>query len=166
MRWLIVLIIIALLGWLSGAKDRENHKKRHIRHQHSVEKTVPVQFIQTDPRVEKLSNFFKKHNSPLENHVDSFIRTADLYHLDYRLLPAIAGVESTFCKFFIRSTNNCWGWGSGSISFDSFDHAISHIAEKLRTNYDTSSVEAIGSKYCPPTANKWSTDVKYFMNQI
>jgi hypothetical protein len=51
-----------------------------------------------DFRVENLRNFFDKYNSPLAKYSEEFVTYADKNNLDYRLIPAITGVESTFGK--------------------------------------------------------------------
>lgn len=143
----VVIIIAALLIGLFGAKHA----------------------FASDIREQKVAAYLSKHNSPLAYFAGHFVAEADANGFDYRLLPAIAGVESTFCRNYIRGTFNCWGWGVGKIPFESWEDAISHISLKLNKNYiarGAVSVEQIGRIYCPPTHESWSKKVNFFMKQI
>lgn len=122
-----------------------------------------------DDRVYRLANFLASFNSPLVYSAPDFVMYADQNGLDYRLLPAIAGVESTFGKNYIEGTYNAYGWGQGTIPFNSWSEGIAKISSKLRTEYiqkGAPSLEQIGRRYCPPNAIKWTSNVQYFMNQI
>ena len=48
-----------------------------------------------DMRVKALENVFESYNSPLTPHAAFYIETADKYKVDWRLLPSIAGLESS-----------------------------------------------------------------------
>jgi hypothetical protein len=127
-----------------------------------------IEFKEID-RVDNLKKFFRKYNSPLEESAETFVAVADQYKIDYRILPAIAGVESTFAKFYIEETHNPFGWGSGHIKFDSFDAAIRGVAKGLNEIYlsrGRDTVEKIAPVYNPPYPIIWSKNVNYFMNQI
>ena len=122
-----------------------------------------------DNREIKLAKFLASHNSPLSAYSSEFIIQADKHGLDYRLLPAIAGVESTFAQNYIRGSFNAYGWGGGKIYFDSWDDGIAKISEGLKENYvdkGTATVEEISWIYCPPGNLSWAAKVRYFMNQI
>jgi len=47
-----------------------------------------------DARVEMLRQFFAKYHSPLEPYSQEFVKQAEAYQLDFRLLPAIAMQEN------------------------------------------------------------------------
>lgn len=79
--------------------------------------------------------FLALFNSPLVYSAPDFVTYADQNGLDYRLLPAIAGVESTFAKNYIEGTFNAYGWGQGTIPFDSWADGIAKISSKLRSEY-------------------------------
>lgn len=128
-----------------------------------------LRFFWRRQRIENLERFFKKYQSPLYRYSADFVDSSDLYHLDYRLLPAIAGKESTFCKSYIRSTFNCFGWGSGLYNFSDFSASIYGVGSKISRFYDVSSIEKIGNKYCPnPSCDTkdWTRQVTYFYKQI
>ncbi|MCL4397513.1 hypothetical protein M1403_00550 [Patescibacteria group bacterium] len=123
----------------------------------------------TDVRTEKVANFLQSQNSPLVYFAQDFVEAADKNHLDYRLLVAISGVESTFGKYYLRGTYNAYGWGGGLIYFKSWPDGISSISADLKTNYvdkGVNNVWSIGRIYCPPNSANWSAKVQYFMEKI
>jgi hypothetical protein len=120
-----------------------------------------------DFRPLKLRNFLAHKNSLLEKYSFTIVKIADKNQLDYRLFPAIAGVESGFCQAYIVSTNNCVGWGGGYIPFSSIEEQIKTIITALKNNYINDgllTVDQIGSRYAAdPT---WSFKVKKNMKEI
>lgn len=125
--------------------------------------------LASDLRTVKLAKFLRRQNSVLEPYAQTYVDTADKYGLDYRLLPAIAGTESTFGRNFIPGTYNVYGWGVGQIPFTSWEDGIDKVAAGLKDNYinkGAKEVYQIGSIYCPPTYLHWSGSVLYFMNEI
>jgi hypothetical protein len=122
----------------------------------------------TVDRVEILEKFLKKYNSPLTASAETFVKVADKYDLDYRLLPSISCVESTCGKFLIQETHNPFGWGGGYIYFRSYDEAIERVGKGLSDIYlsrGLDTVEKIAPVYAPPSTT-WASKVRYFMNQI
>ena len=120
-----------------------------------------------DLRVQALKNVFAKYNSPLVESAEFYVKRADEHGIDWKLLPAIAGLESTFGNRMIDATHNAYGWGSGKIYFESWDDGINTILGSLRTRYidrGATTVYEIGSIYAEsPT---WAVRVEYFMNEI
>lgn len=123
---------------------------------------------QTDPRVLKLEDYLKKQNSDLDAFASVFVKKADENSLDWRLLPAIAGVESTFAKFIPPQSSNPFGWGVyGQIvtRFPSFKEAIETVADGLGNKYP-SDLSKIARIYCPSNCQKWLSGVTFFMKEI
>ena len=128
--------------------------------------------IVVDKRVVKLKAYLDTHDSPLKEHAASFIEEADRYNVDWRLVAAIAGTESTFGKHIPGGSYNAWGWGiptgaQSGIAFKSWKDAITQISAGLRKNYldkGAVSVEQIGRIYAASPA--WSWKVHFFMDQI
>lgn len=127
--------------------------------------------IAYDKRIRILKEFLRTYDSPLTLHSESFIKFADTYQLDYRLLAAISGVESTFGKQLPEKSYNAWGWGiyeDHMIYFKSFDEGVETISKALREDYinawKAKDVYQIGRFYAAsPT---WAQRVVYFMNKI
>ena len=121
-----------------------------------------------DLREKYLREFFEKYNSPLTEHSVEFIEAADRYALDWRLVPAITGVESTFGKRIPTGSYNAYGWANGKYHFESWEDSIKVVSKTLRENYydnGTKNIDQISRRYAPPS-DSWSWKVKYFMNMI
>ncbi len=121
-----------------------------------------------DLRVFKLTMFLKKYHSPLEPYASYIIQKADEYSLDWRLVAAISGVESTFGKNMPRNSYNAYGWANGVYKFHSWEESLEIVSKTLREKYvnrGADSVEKIGRIYAPPSKT-WAGKVKYFMNKI
>lgn len=123
-------------------------------------------------RVEVLKNFFAKYDSPLVDHSDTFVQVADLYGIDYKLLPAISCMESTCGKFIPYNSNNAFGWGvygGNYISFETHDEAIQTVGEGLNKNYFSKgldTIEEIAPVYTPPNSHNWANGVRFFTSQM
>jgi len=83
----------------------------------------------TDDRCRTLQSFFSRQRSPLESVAAVFIATADEYQLDWRLLPAIAMVETGGGRNGRR--NNVFGWNSGRTRFATVTAGIEFVASRL-----------------------------------
>ena len=68
---------------------------------------LPVQ-KETDSRTRILREFLKQYNSPLVPFAQDFVSIADKYSLDWKLVAAISGVESTFGKQIPYESYNGW----------------------------------------------------------
>jgi len=88
-----------------------------------------------EEKAEKIDTLLASYNSPLEGHGMKFVTEAEKQEIDWRLLVAIAGRESTFgkhpCK---RVTNSFLGYGSCRINFESVDDAIEKVSASLGGN--------------------------------
>ena len=121
-----------------------------------------------DYRVENLRNFLNKYNSPLAEYSRDFVAYADMYNLDYRLVPAITGVESTFGKRIPKGSYNAYGWSNGEYTFASWEDSIAHVSNVLKTKYfdkGIDSISEIARVYAPPS-NTWSKNVSFFISKI
>ena len=133
--------------------------------------TRPEIKLQEDRRVVVLKKFLESYKSPLADSAQTLVKTADDNNLDWRLIAAISGVESTFAHQLPSNSYNAWGWGiygDNMIYFKSYDDAISTIAKGLREKYmdkwGAQDVYQIGRFYAAsPT---WASRVDYFMQKI
>lgn len=123
-------------------------------------------------RKEALEKFFEKYNSPLKSNSETFIKVADEYGIDYRLIPSISCMESTCGKFLIEGSYNPFGWGiygSNVIYFRNYDEAIETVGKGLNKGYfakGLNTVEKIAPVYTPPNSVNWKNGVSFFMNEI
>lgn len=83
----------------------------------------------TDVRETILRKFLKEVSSPVANYAATFIEEADAHHLDWRLLPSLAIVETGGGQKTRR--NNIFGWANGGSRFSTAAEAIHHVAEAL-----------------------------------
>jgi hypothetical protein len=121
-----------------------------------------------DYRVANLENYLESYNSPLSEYSIDFVAYADEYGLDYRMVPAISGVESTFGKRVPKNSYNAYGWANGEYRFTSWEDSIEHVSMTLKTKYidrGATSITKIARRYAPPSAT-WASNVKYFVGKI
>jgi len=85
----------------------------------------------TDPRTIRLKKFLNKLHCPVAYLSEEFVRAADDNHLDWRLLPSIAIIESGGGKAYIREKNNIFGWGGGEVYFTSVSAGLHTVAHEL-----------------------------------
>lgn len=122
-----------------------------------------------DERAKILSNYLAKYNSPMQYHAQDFIDAADKYGLDWRMLPSIAGVESTFGKR-IPGGYNAYGWGvygKNAIYFKSWRDGMFTVAKGLRENYLNKGLNdpyKINRIYA--ASPSWGTKVSRFMRDL
>ncbi len=94
----------------------------------SFPRTKPPMVL-ADPRIGKLEAFFDGYNCPSPRHVADYLRVADAYQIDYRLLPAVSVRESTCGQY--QTMNNRWGWASGRNGFASVRVGIEYVGRQL-----------------------------------
>lgn len=125
-----------------------------------------------DGRVANLKRFFRKYNSPLYDHAEFIVNTADKYKFDYRLLPAIAMQESGLCRVIPNDSHNCWGWGiygSTVTRFDSYPDAVETVSKGIKTHYidkGLTTTEQIMAKYTPSSNGSWARGVNQFIQAL
>lgn len=99
----------------------------------SLAATVVAQSIeskyQDDPRLTRLTYFLQANRSPVSHLAVDFIAAADSHGLDWRLLPAIAMVESG--AGLAHARNNIFGWNSAKTGFASIREGIYAVAGRL-----------------------------------
>lgn len=129
-----------------------------------------------DPRAQILKDYLEKRNSPLASYAQDFIEAADLYDVDWRLVPAIAGTESTFGKRIpgghdpLYTSYNAWGWGvygDQALGFESWKDGIYTLNKGLREDYIARGLLTpfeMNRRYASSKA--WGGHVAFFMNDI
>jgi hypothetical protein len=134
----------------------------------AVPKFNKIEKSNFDYRVYTLRKFFTEYNSPLTPYSAEFIAEADYYGIDYRMIPAITGVESTFGKQIPANSYNAYGWANGNYSFKSWPNSIQIVAKTLKTKYidrGATSINKIAKIYAPPSTT-WGNKVNYFVSKI
>ena len=126
-----------------------------------------------DGRVARLQAFLATYNSPLADEAKTFIEEADRNNLDWKLVAAIAGVESTFGKQIPTGSFNAWGWGiptgaQSGIGFQSWGEGIATVSEGLAKNYfgrGAKNLYDVGWIYAA-NGNSWGNHVTFFIDKI
>lgn len=129
--------------------------------------------VSADPRetelffkkVAAVKSFYKRYNAPLISNAEDFVRAADMYGVDYRLLPAISMIESSGGKILFRQYNP-FGWGRSG--YPSFTAAIYDVARGMSRYYagGLKQPEKIAYRYNPVTPESWGRKARTFMNQM
>jgi len=122
-----------------------------------------------DLRREQMRAVLTKYNSPMVGLEDVLISTAEKYNLDWTLMAAIAGTESSFAKRMPHNCNNPYGWGiygDNKICFESLEASIEGVASGLAKKYNISSVESIARTYNKVSTEGWIKHTHFFMNKI
>jgi len=122
----------------------------------------------SDGRIRTLTLFLDSYDSPLKDYAADFVKSADNYGVDWKLVPAITGVESTFGKFIPQGSYNAYGWANGNFYFQSWSESIDIVTKTLKERYidkGADTVEKIAPIYAPPSRT-WAGKVRYFMDKI
>lgn len=133
-----------------------------------------------DARSILIYNFIQHYQpkSPFLNFSEILVTTADKYHLDYRLIPAIAMCESNLgVRIPSHDSYNAWGIAvyTGTQSgkkFNDWPTAIDWVGKFIREKfYDKgiTNLTDIGSIWAPPSVEKdysWTKCVTSFMDEI
>ncbi|MEZ4103260.1 MAG: glucosaminidase domain-containing protein [Candidatus Paceibacterota bacterium] len=108
----------------------------------------------------KIDAYFGQWDLPASGYGLAMVKAADKYGIDWRLLPALAKLETTGGKHVCKNpkgVNNWFGWGSCKIRFDSVEESFDIIAKNLSGNnpntehyYKDKSVAKILEVYNPP----------------
>jgi hypothetical protein len=115
-----------------------------------------------------LQEYLESYSSPMSNNAADFIDTANIHGLDWKLLPSIAGVESTFGRHVPANSYNPFGWANGAKKFQSWKEAISTVGEgieRIYTSRGRTTPALMQPVYAPPSQT-WATKVEYFMQKL
>ncbi len=165
-RILIIAITLALMPFIAVEPARAVEQIAGASARFKVAEIVQPK---ADTRAFKLRTYLESHQSPLAPYAPLFIKKADEYQLpDWKLVPAIAGVESTFGKAIPTDSYNAYGWANGNFAFKNWEESIDIVTKTLKTNYldkGADTIEKIARIYAPPSQT-WAQHVHFFMNKI
>ncbi|HKZ34893.1 MAG TPA: hypothetical protein VJ179_03465 [Patescibacteria group bacterium] len=122
-----------------------------------------------DERVVILQRYLETQASPLAPYAHFFVESADRYGVDWKLVPAITGIESGFGKALPASSYNAFGWANGRGRFENWEESINTVNKGLKERYmdrGALTVDQISRIYCPPNSRKWAWAVNHFMDEI
>lgn len=161
--FVLILTIITLLMLSANDANAQVHSEASA----TLASKSVVKKNALDMRVKALQNVFNKYNSPLAAEAHHYVRYADEFGIDWKLLPAISGLESSFGKRLMPGSHNAYGWGGGHIYFETWEDGIRSINKAFKEKYaerGATDVWTIGPIYAEsPT---WSVRVNGFMEEI
>jgi hypothetical protein len=131
--------------------------------------TTTIKAADHDPRVAQMRVVLTKYKSPMVGLEDVLIKTAEKYGLDWTLMAAIAGTESSFAKRMPYQCINPYGWGiygDNKLCFNSLEESIEGVASGLAKKYNISSLESIAKTYNSVSTAGWTAHTRFFMNKI
>lgn len=134
--------------------------------------TLGESLVGVEARSTQLRRYLEVYRSPLAPSSDLILSVSDQYHLDWRLLTAISGQESTFGKNVPEDSHNAWGWGihsRGTMKFSSWEQAIGVVGKSLREDFldqGAETVEELMQKWAPFSDGSWAFGVNYFMAEL
>lgn len=145
---------------------------------YGTEQVLGASVVAGDARALLLSKFLERNDSPLTEYANYIVDRSDHYHIDFRLVPAIAMCESNAGKRMpTKASHNAWGISveTGQLTganFPNWVYAIDWVSRYLKEKYfdrGITSLTDIGAIYAPPsvaTGNSWAACVDLFMNEI
>jgi hypothetical protein len=162
----LALLVLALLGAMPA------HVAAADKYADAAAQLTGFGELLVDTRVDHLRAYLKSHNSPMADDAAVFVREADRNNLDWKLVVAIAGAESTFGKHIPTGSYNGWGWGiptgaHSGIGFKDWEHGIMTVSEGLKKNYvdrGAVTIEQMGRIYA--ASPRWAGNVRYFIGKI
>lgn len=117
-------------------------------------------------KAEKIDNLLRSYKSPLAGYGMKFVTEAEKNDIDWRLLVAISGRESTFgihsCK---KVTNSFLGYGSCKINFESIDSAIEKVSASLGGN-DPKTDHHYADKTTLQILRKYNSVIPNYPNEV
>ena len=127
--------------------------------------TISKEQVEYNNRVNKIRKYLSNRDAPLATYAEEFVKAADYYGIDYRLVAAISIVESSGGKYTFKPYN-AWGWGKSG--FESWTDGIWAVSKGLGKYYSLgmTTPKSISKSYCPPSADSWASKVSYIMNVI
>ena len=116
----------------------------------SFDYTVPIEVIEYNYTPELKTGF----------------KIAEDYDIDYKLIKAIAVIESGWQhnSHIARTRNNIFGLMGKS--FDSVDECIHYWCRLYNKRYKGMSIDEMAKIYCPPNSEKWAAKVKDIMRRL
>jgi len=138
----------------------------------SITNLMQTTVTTSDARVELIRQFLDSHHSPLAQYADLIVSNADQNGIDYRLITAIAGQESNWCRVIPPGSYNCWGfdiYNHHVHNFASYQDGITTVTKTLATKYKDQGLitpNQIMTQYTPGSNGSWATGVTTFMDEL
>ncbi|MEK7159888.1 MAG: hypothetical protein AAB702_00195 [Patescibacteria group bacterium] len=164
-------ILLAVLAAIVIFIPQESYARNQASASSATIKPTESNKVARDYRVKIIENYLKRYDSPMVSNAGDFVFYADKYNLDWRLVLAISGVESTYGKQIPPYSYNGWGWGvygDNVIRFKSWKEGIQTVSQGLREKYmdkwGGENIYEIGSFYA--SSPHWANSVNIHYNMI
>ncbi len=173
------LILIFSFVYLSDVKQTSHKLSANL---YVEAKNLPIATLPVKPtsetrpakdiRIIALTAFLDEYKSPLVELTETLVKQADLWGIDYALIPAIAMQESGGCKKIPAASYNCWGfgiYGEKVVKFSSYEEAIAQVAKTIKETYiknGLTNVTLLEDRWAPQSRGQWSTAVNFFIGKI
>lgn len=161
-----VLISPKIISFNQESKAYEGEAALDVQKKNNLA-TVATIKAKKDDREKRLRNFLSANRSPLTAYSKELIKIADKYGLDWRLLPAIAGVESNFGLYIPFGSYNPYGWNNGNFYFKNWTESTEYVASQIREkwgHFGTITPHKIGPFYA--ASPNWSYKVSKYMTAV
>lgn len=152
-------------------KERAEREQQTIETRELVEVSEPILIQEKDNRKEVVINFLNRYNSPAKDKAEAILNIADRSNVDYKIIIAIAGTESSLWKN-LNFKWNAWGWGvwagkqHGDWKWDTFEQGLeSFTGEFARSKYNGMDIEAI-SRAGYNNSEHWRATTRYFYSEL
>ena len=129
-----------------------------------------------DDRAYRVRVYLESYSSPLADYSSEFIKTADKYKLDFRILVGISNAESSLGKRIPEESSNPFGLGCWTnhpcYRFKSFAEAIQFLGATLASHHAYSDfrrsgeVTDIAKVYLTGDKSRWAHAVTYTMDEL
>lgn len=169
-----LILLLAVLSLLTAISPKQTYAFSQTSEQSADfagSQLTSLPTIEQDNRAQILQSYLEQYNSPLADHAETLINEADANGLDWKMVAAIAGVESNFGEAIPPYSYNAWGYnvyGNNVRSFSSWDDGITVVSTALRQDYingrGETTIYEIGSSYAADS--DWAYKVQNYMNAI
>jgi len=170
-RIILLLAVLTLFTAIAPQKAHASNQTAETSAFLAVPQPIPSLPVKRDNRAVILQAYLQQYNSPLADHAKTLVQQADANNIDWRMVAAISGVESTWGEAIPPYSYNAWGYnvyGSNVRRFASWDDGITVVSTDLRQIYinerGATNIYQIGATYAAsPT---WAARVQNNMDAI
>jgi len=170
-RIIILLAVLTFFTAISPFKAQAYDQSSETSATFAAPQVTPSPIVKQDNRAAILRSYLEQYNSPLADHAETFIKESDANNIDWKMVAAISGVESTFGAAIPPYSYNAWGYnvyGTNVRRFASWDDGITVVSTDLRQIYmnqrGATNIYQIGATYAAsPT---WASRVQGYMDDI
>ncbi len=170
--YITLLVILLSYGTYNDYKQQSNTRDVPKKTQNVIVATIHYQKASSEAL--QIYSFLKKYDSPLQDNAVDFYEASKEYGIDYKVLVAISGVESTFAKNIASGSFNAWGYMCSNTVcyFKSFREGIYKVAktisrERAYAEYRrTGQIYDLAKPYNYVSPDEWTNKLNYFINRI